>query len=62
MITLKLTQSIFEIQNLINEATAKELNKIIRRRKAITLGKLKSQEWNNMFYKHLDHHLTQFGV
>jgi hypothetical protein len=42
MITLKLTQSIFEIQNLINEATAKELNKIIRRRKAITLGKLKN--------------------
>jgi hypothetical protein len=42
MITLKLTQSIFEIQNLINEATAKELNKIVRRRKAITLGKLKN--------------------
>jgi len=42
MITLKLTQSIFEIQNRINEATAKELNKIIRRRKAITLGKLKN--------------------
>lgn len=31
-------------------------------KKSITLGKLKSQEWNNMFYKHLDHHLTQFGV
>jgi hypothetical protein len=43
MITLKLTQSIFEIQNRINEATAKELNKIIRRRKAITLGKLKKE-------------------
>ncbi len=25
-------------------------------------GKLTIQEWNNMFYKHLDHHLTQFGV
>ena len=25
-------------------------------------GKLTTQEWNNMFYKHLDHHLTQFGV
>ena len=31
-------------------------------KKSITLGKLKSQEWNYMFYKHLDHHLTQFGV
>lgn len=27
-----------------------------------SFGKLNSVEWNNMFYKHLDHHLTQFGV
>ena len=27
-----------------------------------SFGKLTSQEWNTMFYKHLDHHLTQFGV
>ena len=27
-----------------------------------SFGTLTSQEWNNMFYKHLDHHLTQFGV
>lgn len=27
-----------------------------------SLGKLTKQEWNNMFYKHLDHHLSQFGV
>jgi hypothetical protein len=27
-----------------------------------SFGKLKKSEWNNMFYKHLDHHLTQFGV
>ncbi len=25
-------------------------------------GVLSKTEWNNMFYKHLDHHLTQFGV
>ncbi len=25
-------------------------------------GSLKTNEWNNMFYKHLDHHLTQFNV
>ena len=27
-----------------------------------SFGKLTKDEWNNMFYKHLDHHLTQFGV
>ena len=27
-----------------------------------SFGKLDKTEWNNMFYKHLDHHLTQFGV
>lgn len=25
-------------------------------------GKLSVQEWNTLFSKHLDHHLTQFGV
>ena len=27
-----------------------------------SFGKLTKTEWNNMFYKHLNHHLTQFGV
>lgn len=27
-----------------------------------SFGKLSKKEWSNMFYKHLDHHLTQFGV
>ncbi len=27
-----------------------------------SFGKLTSEEWNNLFYKHLDHHLMQFGV
>ncbi len=27
-----------------------------------SFGVLNKTEWNNMFYKHLDHHLTQFGV
>ncbi len=27
-----------------------------------SFGPLKTVEWNNMFYKHLDHHLCQFGV
>jgi hypothetical protein len=27
-----------------------------------SFGKLNKTEWNNLFYKHLDHHLSQFGV
>ncbi len=27
-----------------------------------SFGLLKKDEWNAMFYKHLDHHLSQFGV
>ena len=27
-----------------------------------SFGALNIQEWNTMFYKHLDHHLKQFGV
>ena len=29
---------------------------------SISFGKLTSEEWNNMFYKHLNHHLSQFGL
>ncbi|CAN5380984.1 hypothetical protein BH10ACI2_BH10ACI2_05380 [soil metagenome] len=28
----------------------------------VSFGILTKTEWSNMFYKHLDHHLTQFGV
>lgn len=28
----------------------------------ISLGKLSADEWNNLLYKHIDHHLRQFGV
>jgi hypothetical protein len=31
-------------------------------KESVSLGKLNSFEWNNLFYKHLDHHLSQFGV
>lgn len=31
-------------------------------RESHSFGKLTLPEWNNYFYKHLDHHLTQFGV
>lgn len=27
-----------------------------------SFGKLTKDQWNNLFYKHIDHHLTQFGV
>jgi hypothetical protein len=27
-----------------------------------SFGALTKTEWNNLFYKHLDHHLSQFGV
>ena len=27
-----------------------------------SFNKMTAEEWNNMFYKHLDHHLRQFGV
>jgi Protein of unknown function (DUF1569) len=31
-------------------------------RVSMIFGALTSTEWNNLFYKHIDHHLTQFGV
>lgn len=31
-------------------------------RESLSFGPLTKVEWNNMFSKHLDHHLTQFGV
>lgn len=31
-------------------------------KKSLSFGVLNKTEWNNMFYKHLNHHLTQFGV
>lgn len=27
-----------------------------------SFGKMTAEEWNTMYYKHLDHHLRQFGV
>lgn len=31
-------------------------------KESASFGVLNKTEWNNMFYKHLNHHLTQFGV
>ena len=32
------------------------------KRESNSFGELTKTEWNNMLYKHLDHHLSQFGV
>ena len=31
-------------------------------RESLSMGPLTAEEWNTSFSKHLDHHLTQFGV
>lgn len=31
-------------------------------KESLSFGILNKTQWNNMFYKHLEHHLTQFGV
>lgn len=31
-------------------------------KESLSFGVLNQQEWNNMFVKHLEHHLSQFGV
>jgi hypothetical protein len=31
-------------------------------KESLSFGALTKREWNNMFYKHLNHHLSQFGV
>ncbi len=31
-------------------------------KESLSFGKLSKEEWNMMFYKHLDHHLSQFGA
>ena len=28
----------------------------------VSFGKMTSSEWSTLFYKHMDHHFTQFGV
>ncbi|MEO8446046.1 MAG: DUF1569 domain-containing protein [bacterium] len=30
-------------------------------KESLSFGPMTSNEWNNMLYKHLDHHLNQFG-
>jgi hypothetical protein len=42
---------------------SRELGKVyFEGKESHSFGKLSAIEWNNMFYKHLDHHFRQFGV
>ena len=53
----------FEKERLIKfiHKTLEKGEKYFDGKESHSFGKLTKQEWNNMFYKHLDHHLTQFG-
>ena len=59
-------EKVFEKEKtrLINYITrTQELGRSYFHKKAShSFGELTKDEWNNMFYKHLDHHLNQFGV
>lgn len=56
----------FEVEKnqLINHLTkTQELGKhFFEQLPSHSFGPLSADEWNNLFYKHLDHHLRQFGV
>lgn len=45
------------INRVVSEGDASFQDKV-----SSSFGKLTANEWNNMMYKHLDHHLRQFGV
>jgi len=56
----------FEIEKerLINYIDKTQVlgEKVFEGKESHSFGKLTSEEWNNMFSKHLEHHLMQFGV
>jgi hypothetical protein len=53
-----------EKQRLINyiKKTQQSGENFFHNKQSHSFGALTTTEWNNMFYKHLNHHLTQFGV
>lgn len=53
-----------EKQRLINyiNKTQELGEKHFDNKESSSFGALNKAEWNNMLYKHLDHHLRQFGV
>lgn len=60
------TQKDFELEKerLINYILQTQKNgaSYFEGKESHSFGNLTALQWNNMFYKHLDHHLKQFGV
>ncbi len=36
--------------------------KYFDQKESLSFGTMSTIEWNNLFYKHIDHHLSQFGM
>jgi len=53
-----------EKERLINYISTTQKNgvEVLLPHNTKSFGKLTAKEWSNMLYKHLDHHLVQFGV
>jgi hypothetical protein len=53
-----------EKKRLIDYITITQENgvEVLLPRDTKSFGKLTASEWSTLFYKHLDHHLSQFGV
>jgi hypothetical protein len=54
----KVRDRLKELIQTIQEMGAEQLSNT----PSLSLGKLSAIEWNNLLYKHIDHHLAQFGV
>ncbi|CAM4231463.1 DUF1569 domain-containing protein [Cytophagaceae bacterium 50C-KIRBA] len=63
---IKVNQHEFEWEKNRLKAYISEIEKMgaeqLCQQPSLSLGMLNETEWNNMLYKHLDHHLKQFGV
>lgn len=57
LVHCKVTYEIAYIHKIVEEG-----RKIFWGKEAHSFGTLSAEEWNNMFYKYLSHHLTQLGV
>jgi hypothetical protein len=54
----KVRDRLKELIKTIQEMGAEKLSNT----PSLSLGSLSATEWNNLLYKHIDHHLAQFGV
>jgi hypothetical protein len=51
-----------QLIELVNYYASESAKNEINGQKHPFLGKLTPEEWGNLMYKHLDHHLRQFGL